>query len=88
MSGFGSGQDLTVRGFEPRIELLLTARSLEPASDSASISLSAPPLLILVLLLALPLSLSLSPSVSAPNPLALPLSLAKSINQSHLCSIH
>ena len=43
-----SGHDLAVRGFEPRV----TAQSLEPASDSVSPSVSAPPLLMLCLSLA------------------------------------
>ena len=42
MSDFGSGRDLTVRGFEIHIEL--TAISMEPALDPLSPSLSAPPL--------------------------------------------
>ena len=50
--GFGSGHDLTVCEFEPRIRLC--ADSEEPAWDSVSPSLSAPPLF------ALSLSLSLS----------------------------
>ena len=49
--GFGSGRDLTVRGFEPRVGLC--ADSVEPALDSVSRFLSAP------LPLALCLSLSL-----------------------------
>ena len=53
---FGSGHDLTVGGFEPHIRL--SADSAEPAWDSLSPSLSAPPLL------ALSLSLSLSRSLS------------------------
>ena len=40
-SEFGSGHDLAVRGFEPRVGLC--AQSLEPASDSVSPSLSDPP---------------------------------------------
>ena len=48
---FGSGHDLTVHEFEPRIGSVLTAQSLEPASHSVSPSLSAPP----------PLALDLSP---------------------------
>ena len=39
--GFVSGHDLTVRGFEPRVGLC--ADSVEPAWDSLSPSLSAPP---------------------------------------------
>ena len=42
-SDFGSGHDLRVHGFEPCISSVLTARILEPASDSVSPSLSAPP---------------------------------------------
>ena len=38
--GFGSGHDLTVRGFEPHVGLC--ADSVEPAWDSLSPSLSAP----------------------------------------------
>ena len=45
---FGSGRDLTVRGFEPRVGLC--ADSVEPACDSPSPPLSLP----------LPLSLMLS----------------------------
>ena len=41
--GFSSGHDLTVREFEPHIGLF--ADSVEPALDSLSPSLSAPPLL-------------------------------------------
>ena len=47
---FGSGRDLTVRGFEPCVGLC--ADRAEPAWDSLSPSLSAPP--------ALTLSVSLS----------------------------
>ena len=43
--GFGSGHDLTVREFDLRVGLC--ADSLEPAWDSLSLSLSAPPLLAL-----------------------------------------
>ena len=39
--GFGSGHDLTVCGFEPRVGLC--AGITEPAWDSLSPSLSAPP---------------------------------------------
>ena len=53
----GSGNDLTVHGFKPRIRLC--AECVEPAWDSVSPSLSAPPLLALSLL-SLSLSLSLS----------------------------
>ena len=41
MSDFGSGHDLTVHGFEPRIGLC--ADNAEFAWDSLSPSLSAPP---------------------------------------------
>ena len=44
----------------PTSDSVLTAQSLEPASDSVSPSVSAPPPLILSLLLSLSLSLSLS----------------------------
>ena len=61
-SDFGSGHDLTVCEFKPRVGLcavsssptsgsVLTAQSLEPASDSVSPSLSVPPLLMLCLCL-------------------------------------
>ena len=56
MSDFGSGHDLTGYDFEPHVRLwgsVLTAQSLEPASDSVSPSLSAPPLLSLALSLKL-----------------------------------
>ena len=46
-SNFGSGHDLTVREFEPRVGSVLTAQSLEPISDSVSPPLSTPPLLTL-----------------------------------------
>ena len=41
-SDFGSGHDLTVREFEPRVGLCAdsSAQSLEPVSDSVSPSLS------------------------------------------------
>ena len=39
--GFGSGHDLTVREFDLRVGLC--ADSWEPAWDSLSLSLSAPP---------------------------------------------
>ena len=45
----GSDRDLTVREFELASGSVLTAESLEPASDSVSPSLSAPPLLMLCL---------------------------------------
>ena len=41
------------RELEPRVGSVLTAQSLEPASDSVSPSLSAPPLLVPCLLLSL-----------------------------------
>ena len=49
MSDFGSGHDLAVREFEPRVGLF--ADSLEPGtpSDSVSLSLSAPAPLVLSL---------------------------------------
>ena len=40
MSDFGSGHSLTVCGFRPVSGSVLTARGLEPASDSVSPSLS------------------------------------------------
>ena len=55
--GFGSGNDLTVPEIEPCLRLC--ADSVEPAWDSLSPSLSAPPLL--------SLSLSLPPSLSKTN---------------------
>ena len=48
-SDFGSGHDLAVREFEPPQGSVLTAQSLEPASDSVSPSLSAPSPLMLCL---------------------------------------
>ena len=45
--GFISGHDLRVCGFEPCVRL--QAESAEPAWDSLSPSLSAPPLLVLSL---------------------------------------
>ena len=54
---FSSGHDLTVRGFEPCISLC--TNSAEPAWDSLSPSLSAPPLLALFAHAWLTLSLSL-----------------------------
>ena len=48
-TNFGSGHDLTVCGFELASGSVLTARGLEPALDSVSPSLSAPPLLMLCL---------------------------------------
>ena len=62
MSDFGSGHDLAVREFEPRVGLCPAAQSLEPVWDSVSSSLSAPPLLMLPLSRSLSLSLSLSVS--------------------------
>ena len=44
---FGSGHDLTVRGMDPRVGLC--ADGTQPAWDSLSPSLSAPPLLALSL---------------------------------------
>ena len=49
--GFGSGHDLIVHEFEPRIRLC--AGSMEPALDSLSPSVSAPPPLILFNVLSL-----------------------------------
>ena len=46
-SDFSSGHNLTVREFDPKLGSVLTAQSLEPASDSVSPSLSAPPQLAL-----------------------------------------
>ena len=59
MSDFGSGHDLTVQfvSSSPAMGSVLTDQSLEPASDSVSPSLSAPP----------PLTLSLSLSLSFKN---------------------
>ena len=45
MSGFGSGHNLMVHEFEPRIGV--AAVRAEPASDHLSPSLSAPPQLVL-----------------------------------------
>ena len=56
-SGFGSGHDLMVCEFEPHVGLCADSSELEPASDSVSPSLSAPPLLMLCLSLSLSLSL-------------------------------
>ena len=53
---FGSGHDLTVREMEPRVKLY--ADSVEPAWDSLSPSLSAPPLLALSLSLSLCLKIN------------------------------
>ena len=47
----GSGQDLAVSEYGPASGSVLTAQSLEPASDSVSPSLSAPPPLTLGLCL-------------------------------------
>ena len=52
-SDFGSGHELAVVSSNPASGSVLTARSLEPASDSVSPSLSAPPLLTLCLSLSL-----------------------------------
>ena len=49
MPNFSSGHDLTVCGSGPASGSVLTAQSLEPAYDSVSPSLSAPPLLVLCL---------------------------------------
>ena len=49
---------LQIVGSSPASGAVLTARGLEPASDSVSPSLSAPPLLALCLCLCLILSLS------------------------------
>ena len=38
-----SAQGMTVRGFKPALGSVLTAQSLEPASNSVSPSLSDPP---------------------------------------------
>ena len=54
VSNFGSGHDVMVCEFEPTLDSVPTAQSLEPASYSVSPSLSAP------LLLSLSLRLSLS----------------------------
>ena len=43
------GHDLRVCGLSPMLDSVLTAQSLEPASDSLSLSLSALPQLILSL---------------------------------------
>ena len=59
VSHFGSGHDLTVRGFEPHIGLC--ADSSEPGACfwfSVSFSLSAPPPFVHMLSLSFPLSLS------------------------------
>ena len=48
-SDVGSGHDLRFMGSSPASGSVLTARSLGPASDSVSPSLSAPPLLMLCL---------------------------------------
>ena len=42
-SDFGSGHDLEVCDLSPTAGSVLTAQSLDPASDSVSPSLSAPP---------------------------------------------
>ena len=46
---FGSGHDLAVREFEPRIGLWADSSGPEPVSDSVSPFLSAPPPLVLCL---------------------------------------
>ena len=56
MFDFDSGHDLAVHEFEPTSGSVLTAQSLEPASDSVSLSLS--------LSLSLPLSGMLSVSIN------------------------
>ena len=57
--GFGSGHDLTVRGFEPRVGLC--ADSMGPAWDPLSPPFSLPfPTHVYMLALSLSLSLSLS----------------------------
>ena len=43
---FSSGHDLRFRSLSPVIGCVLTAQSLEPASDAVSPFLSVPPLLI------------------------------------------
>ena len=43
MSNFGSGHVFRVPGFEPELGSVLTAQSLELASDSVSPSLFDPP---------------------------------------------
>ena len=48
-SDFSSGQDLILVGLSPALGSVLTAHNLEPALDSVSPSLSAPPLLALCL---------------------------------------
>ena len=53
-----SGHDLAACEFKPRSGSVLTAQSLESASDFVSPSLSAPPPLMLSLCLSLSLSLS------------------------------
>ena len=55
VSDFGSGHDLTACEFETRVGSVLTAWSLEPASDSVSPFLSATPPLMLCLSLSLSL---------------------------------
>ena len=47
--GFSSGHDLTLHSSSPMPGSVLTAQSLEPASDSVSPPLSAPLLLMLCL---------------------------------------
>ena len=48
VSDFGSGHDLKFMGSSPTLGSVLTAQSLEPASDSG-LPLSAPPQLVLTL---------------------------------------
>ena len=50
-SDFSSGHDLAVHEFEPESGSVLTAWSLEPASDSLSPTVSAPPQLTLCVFL-------------------------------------
>ena len=52
-SDFGSGHDLTARGFEPHVQLCADSSEPGAASDSVSPFLSAPPLLMLCLSLSL-----------------------------------
>ena len=82
---FGSGHDLTVRGFEPCVRLC--PDNAEPAWDSLSPSLSAPHLLVLSLSLSLSFSHSLLQSsttrtlkVQRSHPVQLSLSTTQEIN--------
>ena len=61
---------------------MLTAQSLEPASDSVSPSLSSSPLLTRSLSLTLSVSLCLSPSLFLPPSPPLPFSLARTLSLS------